>query len=63
MQPQYREFLTGDADIRFFKGSWEQFPTMTHTVARLADLPIEQVVDVIMTTQFGGGMGSTRILD
>ncbi len=61
--PAYREFLTGDAEVRFFKGTWEQLPTMTHTVARLADLKVERVTDVIVTTQFGGGMGKTRILE
>ena len=63
VQPAYREFLTGDADIQFFKGSWEQLPTMNHIVGRLADLEIQQIVDVIVTTQAGGGMGQTTILE
>ena len=63
MEPTYREFLTGEAQVRFTMGSWEQLPTMTHTVAKLAALPVEQVVDVIVTTQSGGSMGKTTILE
>jgi hypothetical protein len=63
VQPTYREFLTGIADIRFFKATWEQLPTMTHIVAKLADLEVKRIVDVIVTTQAGGGMGKTTILD
>ena len=62
-RPTYREFLTGQADIRFSRGSWEQLPTMNHIVARLAALEVKEVLDVIVTTQSGGGMGLTRILE
>ena len=62
-KPTYREFLTGRADIRFSRGSWEQLPTMNHIVAGLAGLEVKEVVDVIVTTQSGGGMGQTRILE
>lgn len=63
VQPTYREFLTGKADVRFSKGSWEQLPTMNHIISRLAGLEMKEIVDVTVTTQSGGGMGLTRILE
>ncbi|MDD5190381.1 MAG: acetoacetate decarboxylase family protein [Dehalococcoidales bacterium] len=58
-----REVLTGKADIRFIKGTFEQLPTMAHIIDKLAALPVKQVFDATMTTQTGGGMGAVKILE
>jgi len=57
-----REMLTGTADIKFIKGTFEQLPTMGHIVEKLAGLEIKQVFDADVVTQTGGGMGVVRQL-
>jgi hypothetical protein len=61
--PTYEEVLTGKADIRFIKATWEQMPTMVHIVEKLADLEIKEVYDATMASYTGGSMGLTRILE
>jgi hypothetical protein len=61
--PVYKEVLTGKADLRFIKATWQQLPTMIHIVNKLAALEIREVYDATMTAFSGGSMGVTEILE
>jgi hypothetical protein len=61
--PVYKEVLTGKADLRFMKATWQQLPTMVHIVNRLAALEIREVYDATMASYTGGSMGVTEILE
>jgi hypothetical protein len=61
--PVYKEVLTGKADIRFMKATWEELPTMVHIVEKLAALEIREVYDATLAAYTGGSMGITKILE
>jgi len=61
--PTYKEVLTGKADLRFMKATWEQLPTMVHIVEKLAALEIREVYDATIAAYTGGSMGMTEILE
>jgi len=61
--PVYKEVLTGKADVRFMKATWEELPTMVHIVEKLAALEIRDVYDATLAAYTGGSMGITKILE
>jgi hypothetical protein len=61
--PTYTEVLTGKADLRFMKATWEQLPTMVHIVNKLAALEIKEVYDATIASCTGGSMGLAEILE
>jgi len=61
--PTFKEVLTGKADIQFIRGAWEQSPTMSHILEKLADLEIKEVYDATIAGYTGGTMGSVKMLE
>ena len=55
----------GDGSIKFYKGTWEDVPTMIPVVNAFADLEIKEIVSASITKveSVGGGMGQTLMLE
>jgi len=58
-----KEISVGKAKIQFHKATWEQLPTMSHIINKLADLEVKETYDGVISKYTGGSMGAVKILE
>jgi len=58
-----KELSTGKASLIFHQSTWEQLPTMSHIVNKLAELEVKEIYDGVISKYSGGSMGAVKILE